>query len=159
MYAMTPAVHRAATIPLTGAQYEISSGGYLAVITELGAGLRELRHDGRPVIAEYQPDELPPGAAGQLLVPWPNRIDGGRYTVAGTEYQLDLSEPKAGNAIHGLGRWASWQAVRHERHAVMLRQELLGRTGYPFCLEIEVEYHLSETGLRVSVTARNVGAH
>jgi len=156
---MTPAVHPPATVPLTGAQYEIAAGGYQAAATELGGGLRELRYGGRPAIAEYQPDELPPGAAGQLLVPWPNRIDGGRYTVAGTEYQLDLSEPKAGNAIHGLGRWASWQAVRHERHAVTLRQELLGRTGYPFCLETEVEYHLSETGLRVSVTARNVGAH
>ena len=156
---MTPAVHPPATVPLTGNQHEIAAGGYQAVATELGGGLRELRYGGRPAIAEYQPDELPPGAAGQLLVPWPNRIDGGRYTVAGTEYQLDLSEPKAGNAIHGLGRWASWRAVRHERHAVTLRLELLGRTGYPFCLEIEVEYHLSDTGLRVSVTTRNVGAH
>ena len=107
-------------------------------------GLRELRFDGRQLITGYQPDELPPGAAGQLLVPWPNRIDGGRYAVAGTEYQLDLSEPKAGNAIHGLGRWAPWRAVRHDPHAVMLRQGLLGRTGYPFCLEMEVEYHLSD---------------
>ena len=156
---MTPAVHPPGTVPLTGAQYEIAAGGYQAVAAELGGGLRELHYGGRPVIAEYQPDELPPGAAGQLLVPWPNRIDGGRYTVAGTEYQLDLSEPRAGNAIHGLGRWASWPVVRHDRHAVTLRQELLGRTGYPFCLEIEVEYHLSDTGLRVSVTTRNVGAH
>ena len=155
---MTPAVHPPATVPLTGAQYEIAAGGYQAVATELGGGLRELHYGGRPAIAGYQPDELPPGAAGQLLVPWPNRVDGGRYTIAGTEYQLDLSEPKAGNAIHGLGRWASWQVVRHDRHAVTLRQELLGRTGYPFCLEIEVEYHLSDTGLRVSVTARNVSA-
>jgi len=67
---MTPAVS-----PLTGAQYEIASGGYLAVVTELGAGLRELSHRGRPLIAGYQPDELPPGAAGQLLLPWPNRVD------------------------------------------------------------------------------------
>jgi aldose 1-epimerase len=145
-------------IPLTGAQYEIAAGGYLAVATELGAGLRELRHAGSPVITGYQPDELPPGAAGQLLVPWPNRIDGGRYTVAGTEYQLDLSEPAAGNAIHGLGRWVPWQAVRQDRHAVVLRCVLLGRTGYPFCLEMEVEYRLSDdAGLSVSVTARNVG--
>jgi aldose 1-epimerase len=159
MSAMTPAVHPPAAVPLTGAQYEIAAGGYQAVATELGGGLRELRYGGRPAIAGYQPGELPPGAAGQLLVPWPNRIDGGRYAIAGAEYQLDLSEPKAGNAIHGLGRWASWQVVRHDRHAVTLQQELLGRTGYPFCLEIAVEYHLSDTGLRVSVTARNVGAH
>jgi len=159
MSAMTPAVHPPATVPLTGAQYEIAADGYQAVATELGAGLRELRYGGRPVIAGYQPDELPPGAAGQLLVPWPNRVDRGRYTVAGTEYQLDLSEPKAGNAIHGLGRWAPWPVVRHDHHAVTLRQGLLGRTGYPFCLDLEVEYRLSGTGLRVSVTARNVGAH
>ena len=157
---MTPAVHRQATIPLTGAQYEIAAGGYQAVATELGAGLRELRCNGRPVITGYQPDELPPGAAGQLLVPWPNRVDGGRYTVAGTEHQLDLSEPKAGNAIHGLGRWVPWQAVRHDSRAIALRHVLLGRAGYPFCLEMDVEYQLSgETGLRVSVTAKNVGAH
>ena len=145
-------------IPLTGAQYEIAAGGYLAATTELGAGLRELRYAGLPVITGYQPDELPPAAAGQLLVPWPNRIDGGRYTLAGAEYQLDLSEPAAGNAIHGLGRWVPWQAVRHDRHAIVLRHMLLGRTGYPFCLEMEVEYRLSEdAGLRVSVTARNAG--
>ena len=155
---MTQTVHRPGTIPLTGAQYEIAAGGYQAVATELGAGLRELRYGGHPVIAGYQPGELPPGAAGQLLVPWPNRVDGGRYTVAGTEYQLDLSEPKAGNAIHGLGRWATWRAVRHDRDTVRLRHLLLGRAGYPYCLQIEVEYRLGDgTGLQVSVTAANVG--
>jgi aldose 1-epimerase len=158
MSGMTSVTDRLATTPLTGGQYEIAAGGYRAVATELGAGLRELHCDGRPLIAGYQPDELPPGAAGQLLVPWPNRIDGGRYTVDGSEYQLDLSEPRAGNAIHGLGRWVPWQVIRHEGHAVVLRHLLLGRSGYPFCLDVEVEYHLSEdAGLRVSVTAANVG--
>ena len=150
---MTPAVS-----PLTGAQYEIASGDYLAVVTELGAGLRELSHRGRPLIAGYQPDELPPGAAGQLLLPWPNRIDGGRYGVAGTDYQLDLSEPTAQNAIHGLTRWSAWSLASHAPHEVVLRLALLGRTGYPFRLDLEVEYHLSDAdGLTVRVTAGNAG--
>jgi len=150
---MTPAVS-----PLTGAQYEIASGDYLAVVTELGAGLRELSHRGRPLIAGYQPDELPPGAAGQLLLPWPNRVDGGRYGVAGTDYQLDLSEPAARNAIHGLTRWSAWSLASHAPHEVVLRLALLGRTGYPFRLDLEVEYHLSDTdGLTVRVTAGNAG--
>jgi aldose 1-epimerase len=145
--------------PLTGAQYEIAAGGYLAVVTELGAGLRELSHRGRPLIAGYQADELPPGAAGQLLLPWPNRIDGGRYRAAGTEYQLDLSEPRAGNAIHGLTRWSAWSPGRHDPGAVVLRETLLGRSGYPFCLHLEVEYRLgADDGLTVTVTARNAGA-
>jgi aldose 1-epimerase len=145
--------------PLTGTQYEIASGDYLAVATELGAGLRELRYRGRPLITGYEPDELPPGGAGQLLLPWPNRIDGGRYRVAGTEYQLDLSEPAAQNAIHGLTRWSPWSLASQAPHEVVLRLALLGRSGYPFRLDLEVEYHLSEAdGLTVRVTARNAGA-
>jgi aldose 1-epimerase len=149
---MTPAA-------LTGAQYEIAGGDYLAVVTELGAGLRELRHRDRPLITDYTADELPPGAAGQLLLPWPNRIDGGHYQMAGSEYQLDLSEPGAGNAIHGLTRWSSWSLARHDPDAVVLHLALLGRTGYPFRLDLTVEYQLDgEAGLMVSVTAHNAGS-
>ena len=147
-----------AASPLTGAQYEIAGGDYLAVVTELGAGLRELRHRDRPLITAYHADELPPAGAGQLLLPWPNRIDGGRYRMAGTEYQLDLSEPAGGNAIHGLTRWSAWALARHDPHAVVLHQALLGSTGYPFRLDLTVEYQLSgEAGLMVSVTAHNAG--
>jgi aldose 1-epimerase len=146
-------------IPVTGTQYRIGAGAYSAIITELGAGLRELTYHGAHVIAGYQPDELPPGAAGQLLAPWPNRIDGGRYSVAGAEYQLDLSEPAHGNAIHGLTRWMPWAAVRHSADTVLLRTAALGRAGYPFCMEMDAEYQLSEDhGLRVSITARNTGS-
>ena len=152
MSVMTPAA-------LTGAQYEIAEGDYLAVVTELGAGLRALRHRDRPLITDYNADELPPGAAGQLLLPWPNRIDGGRYQMADTEYQLDLSEPAAGNAIHGLTRWSSWSLARRDPDAIALHLALLGRTGYPFRLDLTVEYQLSgEAGLMVSVTAHNAGS-
>ena len=96
------------TVPLTGRQYQIGAGRYRAAVTELGAGLRELLFADQPVIAGYQPDELPPGGAGMLLTPWPNRIDGGRYVFCGTQYQLALTEPAHGNAIHGLTRWAAW---------------------------------------------------
>src|SRR5260370_17967358 len=89
-------------IPITGAQYEISAGDYRATVTELGAGLRELTHAGRPLIASYQPDELPPGAEGQLLAPWPNRIDHGRDTFPGSTYQLDISHPGLGKPVPGL---------------------------------------------------------
>jgi aldose 1-epimerase len=146
-------------IPITGVQFRISAGDYTATVTELGAGLREFRHRDRPVIAGYEADEVPPGAAGQLLVPWPNRIDGGRYTMGRASYQLDLSEPANGNAIHGLTRWAGWQEAEHAPDAVRLRHVLHGRPGYPFCLELIAEYRLSAAdGLRVSVTASNAGS-
>jgi aldose 1-epimerase len=147
------------TVPLTGLQYEIEAGHYRATVTELGAGLRELVFRGQPVITGYDADELPPAGAGQLLAPWPNRIDGGRYVFGGAEHYLALTEPARGNAIHGLTRWMPWAAVRHEADSVLLRSVPHGHQGYPFCVEIEAEYRVDPgTGLHVSITARNRGS-
>src|SRR5207244_9609778 len=92
-----------------------------ATVTELGAGLRELVFRCQSLTACYEADQLPPAGAGQLLAPWPNRVDGGRYVFGGTEYQLALTEPARGNAIHGLTRWAAWTAVRQDASVVRLR--------------------------------------
>ncbi len=147
-------------VPLTGLQHEVEAGPYRATVTELGAGLRELTFRGQPVVAGHEPDELPPAGAGELLAPWPNRIDGGRYSFGGTEHQLGLTEPARANAIHGLTRWLAWTAVRQDVSTVLLRSAPHGQQGYPFCLEIEAEYGLDPgTGLRVTVTARNRGSH
>ena len=140
-------------------QYEIQAGDYRATVTELGAGLRELLFRDQPVIAGYPPDELPPAGAGQLLAPWPNRIDAGRYVFNGAELQLALTEPAHTNAIHGLTRWMGWTAVSHDTGTVLLRSAPHGQQGYPFCLEIDAGYRLDPgTGLHVAVTARNRGS-
>ena len=152
-----------AQVPLTGAQYDLSAGDFRATVTELGAGLRRLEHRGQPVIVGYEPDVLPPGAAGQLLCPWPNRVDGGHYAIDGAQYQLDLSEPASKNAIHGLTRWSPWTPGPQQDalggQAITLRLMLLGHQGYPFCLELDAAYGLdAERGLEVSISARNVGS-
>ena len=147
------------TVALTGQQYQISAGPYRATVTELGAGLRELLYRERPVIAGYEPDQLPPAGSGQLLAPWPNRVEGGRYAFGGTEFQLALTEPGHANAIHGLTRWTAWTRIRHEASAVLLRSAPHGYQGYPFCLEIDAEYRLDpEAGLHVAITAANRGS-
>jgi aldose 1-epimerase len=146
--------------PLTGLQYDIADGDYRAAVTELGAGLRALTFRGQPVIVEYEADELPPAGAGQLLAPWPNRVDGGRYVFDGTEHQLALTEPARSNAIHGLTRWMPWTVDSHEASVVRLRSAPHGQQGYPFAVEIEAEYRLeSGAGLHVTITARNRGSH
>jgi aldose 1-epimerase len=145
-------------VPLTGAQFDIRGGEYQATVTELGAGLRQLSHGGRPIIFSYDPDQLPPAGSGQLLCPWPNRIEGGRYDFDGTAYQVDLSEPVRGNAIHGLTRWINWEPVHHATDEITLTHTLLGRTGYPFCLELSATYRLDAVGLTVTIGARNAGS-
>ncbi len=145
--------------PITGDQFRISAGRYDAVVTELGAGLRELTHDGRPLILGHDADELAPAAAGQLLVPWPNRIDHGRYEFGGATHELTVDEPDRHTAIHGLVRWEAWTLAEHEPHRVRLTHRLLGRPGYPFRVDLDVEYALDASdGLTVRMSARNTGA-
>jgi aldose 1-epimerase len=147
------------SLPLTGSQHEITAGDYRATITELGANLRRLHAGDQALIAEYGADEVPPAGAGELLVPWPNRVDHGQYVFDGQALQLDLSEPAAGNAIHGLSRWATWQLVEIGPASAELGLRLLGRPGYPFCLELRARYELSAAdGLEVTVTAHNGGS-
>jgi aldose 1-epimerase len=156
-----PQVRPGPAIALTGDQHVIAAGDYRAAVTELGGGLRQLSYRGGPLITGYEPDELPPAGAGQLLIPWPNRIDGGQYTFGGGSYQLELSEAARGNAIHGLTRWANWELAEEEAASdqVTLTHVLHGRPGYPFCLMLSVCYRLeAATGLHVAVTAWNAGS-
>ncbi|MFF7969703.1 hypothetical protein [Streptomyces sp. NPDC007905] len=88
----------------SGNQYEIRHGEQLVQITEVGAGLRSYTVGGRGILDGYGPDEMCTGARGHTMIPWPNRIRGGRYTWAGKGYQLDLSEPEKLGAIHDLTR-------------------------------------------------------
>jgi aldose 1-epimerase len=148
------------TIPLTGAQYEIESGSYRAAVTELGAGLRGLSFGQTQLVVGYDADELPPHSAGQLLTPWPNRVNGGHYAFAGGDYHLALSEPAKGNAIHGLTRWAAWSKVAHDTSEVTLRCLPHGQQGYPFAVQVDATYRLeAESGLHVTLTATNRGSH
>jgi aldose 1-epimerase len=144
---------------LSGDQYEISAGPYEAVVTEQGGSLRALLHDGRPLILSYDADESVPAAAGQLLAPWPNRIDHGRYSFGGEAHSLPINEGELDNAIHGLVRFAPWRVAEHEPHRVRLTHRLLGDSGYPFRLDLTAEYSIdAEGGLTVRQSARNAGS-
>jgi aldose 1-epimerase len=142
----------------SGEQLEIAFGDQRVVVTEVGAGLRSYAAGGWDVLDGYGPDEIASSGRGQVLVPWPNRIAGGRYRWHGQELQLPLTEPEDGNAIHGLVRWAAWIAEEQEPERVVLRHELHPQPGYPFALSLRVEYALSAKGLRVTTTATNTGA-
>ena len=145
--------------PPSGRQYVLTSGDQEAVITEVGAGLRTYAVDGRDVIDGFGEDEMCSIARGQLLLPWPNRIEDGRYEFAGALHQLPLSEPARHNALHGLTRWVNWTAVEQAADRVLLSLVLHPQDGYPFTLRFDVEYRVAAGGLRIQTTATNLGRH
>jgi aldose 1-epimerase len=137
----------------SGEQYEIAHGAQRAVVVELGGGLRVYDD----LLLGFGENEMCSSGRGQVLMPWPNRIAGGRYEFEGATYQLALTEPSAGNAIHGLVRWASWSAAMHDASRVVMEHVLHPQPGYPFTLALQVEYALGDDGLTVRTRAENIG--
>jgi aldose 1-epimerase len=141
----------------SGDQIEIASGAHRAIVATVGATLRTYDVDARPVLDGFDADEVCPDGRGQVLMPWPNRVAGGQYAFAGQPHRLPIDEPARGHAIHGLVRWAEWRVEDRRPDHVVLRHRLCARPGYPFPLELTVEYALSSDGLSVRFGAVNAG--
>ena len=143
--------------PPSGTQYQIAFEDQRATVVEVGGSVREYTHGGRPVLDPYALDAMCDGAHGTPLVPWPNRLAGGRYRFDGRDYQVALTEPAKGNAIHGFLRWQPWRLLQRDAEAVTLGATVFPQSGYPFMLEVAVEYRLGAGGLAVTTTAANAG--
>ena len=141
----------------TGTQYEISHGPWQAIVTEQGATLRSLRYDGVDVVKSFNADQSPASSQGQQLLPWSNRIRDGHYTFNGVEQQLAVSEVDRHNAIHGLVAWSRWSLVKHTDTSVTQAIRIMARPGWPGTIDVHLTHRLSDTGLAIEVTARNVG--
>lgn len=141
----------------SGEQFEIVSGSHKAVIVEVGGGVREYTVSGRPVLFGYPAEEMATGARNTPLIPWPNRLEDGRYTFDGKTYQVALTEPEKQNAIHGFLRWRPWRCAEKHPDRVVMTARIHPMMGYPFTLDVHVEYALSEAGLVCTTTAKNLG--
>jgi aldose 1-epimerase len=136
----------------------LAHGAYTAEVEEVGAALRSLRHGTRDLVFRIEADVPTPPFAGAALAPWPNRIADGRYRFGGETHQLPVNEVGRGNAIHGLALWDRWKQAHTTPDSVTLTHTLYPRPGYPFAVGLSTRYDLGEGGLRVSITARNLGA-
>ena len=143
--------------PPSGEQIEIAFADQRAVIVEVGGGLRSYSAGAREILDGYAADEMCRSGRGQVLIPWPNRIEDGSYEFGGQSHQLPIDDVDENDAIHGLVRWAPWSVEEREPHRVVMEHVIHPRPGYPFALSLAIEYLLSAEGLAVSVTATNAG--
>lgn len=144
-----------AVSPPSGVQYEIRRGSHRAIVTEVGATLRHYSVEDADIIDGFGVEEWSPSGRGQVLAPWPNRLDGGKYRFEGRDGRAALDEPELQNAIHGLVRWLPWRTTLKSADGVELTCVLHPQPGYPWQLDLEVEYRLDGTGLTVGARARN----
>ena len=149
----------ASTAAPTGGQYHLRHAGpdgvVEAVVTEVAAGIRELRVAGFDLTEPFPASEAPAGANGIVLAPWPNRVAGGAWQLDGATQQLDISEPKYGNASHGLLRFAPYRVVDQTESSIEQQATIHPQHGWPFTLETRVHHELVEDGIRITHTVTN----
>lgn len=149
---------RAGAFRPSGQQWEIRHGDQRAVIVEVGGGVRAYDVGAREVLQGYPADAMCDGARGAPLIPWPNRLADGLYAFDGARHRAALTEPDTRTAIHGLLRWRPYGLRGSDGdHAVTVGAVLHPSPGYPFALDVQIEYALDASGLSVATTARNIG--
>jgi aldose 1-epimerase len=151
----TPAV----TMGRAGRFFEIKDGDRETIVTEQGANLFKLRWAGTDLLDTVHDDGYTAGGGhGELLLPWPGRVQNGVYEFDGQRYQLPINDLPSASAIHGFTRWLAWEVKEHHPDRVSLTCLLLGQPGYPFPLSFEQSYHLHHGALEITTTATNMGA-
>lgn len=141
----------------TGTQIQLRLGDVTAQIAQVGASLRALRIGDVDLISTYPLDVPTPSCSGVVLVPWPNRVRDGLWNDQGAPRQLAITEPKLGNASHGLLRFAAYE-IEQTDAAATLRAAVVPQTGYPYLLDTSVTYTLTEAGVEVTHTLTNRSA-
>ncbi|MGP8215586.1 MAG: aldose 1-epimerase [Bacteroidia bacterium] len=147
------------------------SGEYLSVIPAFGGNLNELvllkNAQLHKIISGDETLETLSGMGsnfyrGAKLSPFPNRINEGKYTFRGKEYQLNKNAPP--HALHGLC-WNIPFAVREQSITGNFARLVLEadykalQKGFPFTYHIEIEYTLEENNFKCSTKILNTYEH
>src|SRR3954467_1118692 len=120
-----------------------------------GGGLRRLVVDDWDVLDGYPAGAVGEGWRGAVLVPWPNRVRGGRWTWHDPVPQLDVNSAEQPNAIHGLVAWQPWAVLERTSTAASVGTILEPHLGYPFRLAVAVDYDLGPDRLAVTLRGRH----
>jgi len=143
--------------PTTPRDAEVSADGVRLAVDLRGGGLRELVAGDWQVLDGYAVGTVPAGRRGGVLLPWPNRLRGGRWSWRGADLQLDVVSPGSPNAVHGLLSAQPWSVLAERPAGVPVGTVLEPRAGYPFRLAAAIDYDLTPRQLTVRVRVRNAG--
>lgn len=139
----------------SGEQIAIAHGDQRAVVTEVGATLRTYVKGGVSVVEGFAADEVPAGARGQLLYPWPNRLGDGGWTFSERSAHPTVDDVAHATAIHGVVRWRPFRVEAVNQNRCVLSLLLHPSPDFPFLTEVAVAYHLGSLGLTVTTTVTN----
>jgi aldose 1-epimerase len=144
-------------LPLRTGRLEVDlaprSGGSIARFTVAGSDVL------RPATAEALASGVGKDTACYPLVPFSNRIAGGRLQFDGRTIQLAPNWPGVRHPMHGDGWARPWQVEHSDAGSADLVHHHDGRTGWPFRYRARQGFRLSPNGLTVAMSIENLEEH
>lgn len=97
-----------------------------------------------------------------ILFPYPNRLDGGKYSFQGVDYAFPINEPATNNQLHGMVANAAFEVTSTEIveniAVVKLTHSYDGHYKYyPFAYSLSVSYALGAKDFTVMFEVKNTG--
>ncbi|RKY52597.1 MAG: hypothetical protein DRP89_07440 [Candidatus Neomarinimicrobiota bacterium] len=142
---------------------------YISIIPEFGGNVNEivLGKEGKiySILDGYiTPLELVKHDyfKGAKLIPFPNRIEDGKYSFNGKDYQLPINKPDENHAIHGFvwnKKLTLQKKESRDKYASVQFKYIYDRTlpGYPFKTRLRITYYLiTEKGFKCTTEIKNI---
>ncbi len=97
-----------------------------------------------------------------ILFPYPNRLEDGKYSFEGNDYQFPINEPDKNNQLHGMLYNVPFEVSKSEVRGEVATISLIHRYKgsfeyYPFPFTFEITYTYDELGLDVAFDLSNEG--
>ena len=138
-------------------EFELTEAdGFTVFVSPRGATLTGATYRGQTVMPRIDAIEHPL-SAGELLLPWPNRIRDGKWNLDGASGAAAVNEPARGNAIHGLVRALDFALEHASANELSLRARLEPSAAFPFSLDITQRFRISRAALESETTLFNPG--
>ncbi len=130
-----------------------------------GANVLQIILNNHPILDGYEtPEALAEARGGKsaVLFPFPNRLDGGRYSFFGQEYHFPINNAATGNAIHGFVRKEAFAVDRvvltNHYASITCSYHYSGKFDFfPFPFQLDLEFSVYTRGVfRMQVQVRNL---
>jgi aldose 1-epimerase len=133
----------------------ITAAGYkLALAPDIGGSIARFERDGRPILRGHADPKSPLDCASFPLVPYCNRIRGGRFTFRGRSVAIAPNMAGDPSPLHGEGWLGPWTVEAHGAdHAVLSFGHPPGE--WPWAFGARQSFRLSADGLEAEISCTN----
>ncbi|WP_088322798.1 aldose 1-epimerase [Polaribacter tangerinus] len=130
----------------------------------LGGSLQALVINGKQILANFKYKTYEETYASAILFPFVNRVNDGKYSFKGINYQLNCNEAANNNALHGLVYNKVFELKKYtiskKKTSVTIQyKEISKNSGFPFTYHILIKYTLSNKGIRIKARVKNTDTH